>query len=153
MLRYRSRRKISARCLLFASKPCAMGIEKDFQKVRKRMSFFGPPCCCKGMERPSKYRHSRYEQIGRSENIFKKSQNKCRFGGSKVAVGVWEEFLREIGSVLAPGTRGHRELAPFWRQKAKTKAGFSRVASILMPLQKPNRAAASKLMPQKSFSP
>ena len=24
-------------------------------------------------------------------------------------------------------------MAPFWRQKAKTKAGFSRVASIMMP--------------------
>jgi len=51
----------------------------------------------------------------------------------KVAVGVWEEILREIGSVLAPDVRKHRQLAPFWRQKAKTKAGFSRVASILMP--------------------
>gem|GEM_PF-6848565 len=76
---------------------------------------------------------SRYEQTGCSENIFKKSQNKCRFGGSKVAVGVWEEILREIGSVLAPDVRKHRQLAPFWLQKAKTKAGFSRVASILMP--------------------
>ena len=56
MLRYRSSRKLSARCLLFASKPCGTGVEKDFQKVRKRMSFFSPPCCCKGMERPSKYR-------------------------------------------------------------------------------------------------
>lgn len=76
---------------------------------------------------------SRYEQTGRSENIFKKSQNQCRFGGSKDAVGVWEEILREIGSVLAPDSRGHRELAPFWSQKAKTKEVFIRVASILMP--------------------
>ena len=46
---------------------------------------------------------------------------------------MWEEILREIGSVLAPDVRRHRQLAPFWRQKAKAKAGFSRVASILMP--------------------
>ena len=56
MLRYRSRKKMSARYFLFASKPCGTGVEKDFQKVRNRMSFFGSPCCCKGMERPSKYR-------------------------------------------------------------------------------------------------
>ena len=97
------------------------------------MSFFGPPCCCKGMERTSKYRLP-YRQIGRSKIIFFKIfQNQCRFGGSKVAVGWWEEVSQEIGSVLAPDSRGHRQLAPFWRQKAKTKAGFSRVASILMP--------------------
>lgn len=60
-------------------------------------------------------------------------ENICRFGGSKVAVGVWEEILWEIGSVLAPDSRGHRALAPFWRQKAKTKEVFIRVASILMP--------------------
>ena len=88
---------------------------------------------------------SRYEQTGRSENIFKKSQNKCRFGGSKVAVGVWEEILREIGSVLAPDVRKHRQLAPFWRQKAKTKAGFSRVASILMPHSKGKSSCGIKI--------
>ena len=76
---------------------------------------------------------SRYEQTGRSENIFKKSQNQCRFGGSKVAVGWWEEVSQEIGSVLAPDVRKHRQLAPFWRQKAKTKEVFIRVASILTP--------------------
>ena len=76
---------------------------------------------------------SRCRQIGRSEKFFKKFQNYCRFGGSKVAVGVWEEFLREIGSVLAPDARERRELAPFRRQKAKTKAGFSRGAVALSP--------------------
>ena len=33
MLRYRSRRKISARCLLFASKPCGMGVEDNAEKI------------------------------------------------------------------------------------------------------------------------
>ena len=51
---------------------------------------------------------SRYEQTGRSEKYFMKFQNKCRFGGSKVAVGVWEEVLREIGSFLAPSVKGNR---------------------------------------------
>ena len=88
---------------------------------------------------------SRYEQTGRSENIFKKSQNQCRFGGSKDAVGVWEEILREIGSVLVPDVRKHRQLAPFWRQKAKTKAGFSRVASILMPPSKGKSGCGIKI--------
>ena len=55
MLRYRSRRKFSARCLLFASKPCGTGVGKDFQKVRNRMSFFCPPCCCKGVEGRAEY--------------------------------------------------------------------------------------------------
>ena len=88
---------------------------------------------------------SRYEQTGRSENIFKKSQKKCRFGGSKVAVGVWEEILREIGSVLAPDVRRHRQLAPFWRQKAKAKAGFSRAASFLMPPSKSKSGCGIKI--------
>lgn len=44
-----------------------------------------------------------------------------------------------IGSVLAPDARRRLELAPFWRQRAKAKAGFSRVASILMPIQRSNR--------------
>ena len=56
MLRYRSKRKILARCLLFASKPCGTGVEEVFQKVRNKMSFFDLPCCCKGMERSSRYR-------------------------------------------------------------------------------------------------
>ena len=32
--------------------------------------------------------------------------------------------------------RKHRQLAPFWRQKTKTKEVFSRVASFLMPSPK-----------------
>ena len=135
MLRYRSRRKISARCLLFASKPCGTGVEKDFQKVRNRMSFFALHVAVREW-RDQANTGSRYEQTGRSEKYFMKFQNKCRFGGSKVAVGWWEEILREIGSVLAPDSRGHRELAPFWRQKTKTKEVFSRVASFLMPSPK-----------------
>ena len=107
MLRYRSRRKFSARCLLFASKPCGTGVEKDFQKVRNRMSFFCPPCCCKGMERSSKHRLPL--PANKSLQIFSRSfENKCRFGGSKVAVGVGEGDLREIGSVLAPSVKGNR---------------------------------------------
>ena len=88
---------------------------------------------------------SRYEQTGRSEKYFMQFQNKCRFGGSKVAVGVWEEFLRQIGSVLAPDARERRGLAPFWRQKAKAKAGFSRVASILMPPSKGKSGCGIKI--------
>ena len=88
---------------------------------------------------------SRYEQTGRSEKYFMKFQNKCRFGGSKVAVVVWEEILREIGSVLAPDARERRGLAPFWHQKAKTKAGFSRVASILMPPSKGKSGCGIKI--------
>ena len=92
MLRYRSRRKFSARCLLFASKLCDTGVEKVFQKVRNKMSFFDLPCCCKGMKRPSRYRLPLPENRT-LQNSFKKFENKCRFGGSKVAVGVWEEIL------------------------------------------------------------
>ena len=33
MLRYRSRRKFSARCLLFASKPCGTGVEDNAEKI------------------------------------------------------------------------------------------------------------------------
>ena len=88
---------------------------------------------------------SRYEQTGRSEKYFMKFQNKCRFGGSKVAVGWWEEILREIGSVLAPDARRRLELAPFWRQIAKAKAGFSRVASILMPPSKGKSGCGIKI--------
>ena len=135
MLRYRSRRKFSARCLLFASKPCGTGVEKDFQKVRNRMSFFALHVAVREW-RDQANTGSRYEQTGRSEKYFMKFQNKCRFGGSKVAVGWWEEILREIGSVLAPDARRRLELAPFWRQIAKAKAGSSRVASILMPPSK-----------------
>ena len=150
MLRYRSRRKISARCLLFASKPCGTGVEKDFQKVRNRMSFFCPPCCCKGMERSSKHRLPL--PANKSLQIFSRSfENKCRFGGSKVAVGWWEEILREIGSVLAPDARRRLELAPFWRQKAKAKAGFSRVASILMPPSKGKSGCGIKIDATEKF--
>ena len=88
---------------------------------------------------------SLYEQTGRSEKYFMKFQNKCRFGGSKVAVGWWEEILREIGSVLAPDARERRELAPFRRQIAKAKAGFSRVASILMPPSKGKSGCGIKI--------
>ena len=80
-----------------------------------------------------------------SRKIFKKREIECRFGGSKVAVVMWEEILREIGSVLAPDARERRGLAPFWHQKAKTKAGFSRVASILMPPSKGKSGCGIKI--------
>ena len=144
MLRYRSRRKISARCLLFASKPCGTGVEKDFQKVRNRMSFFALHVAVREW-RDQANTGSRYEQTGGSEKYFMKFQNKCRFGGSKVAVGWWEEILREIGSVLAPDARRHLELAPFWCQIAKAKAAFSRVASILMPPSKGKSGCGIKI--------
>ena len=46
--------------------------------------------------------------------------------------GVGGDFARNC-SGLAPDSRGHRALAPFWSQKAKTKEVFIRMASILMP--------------------
>ena len=96
------------------------------------MSLFCPSCCCTEVEGRAEYSLSLPARTT-FKKYFQKSQNQCRFGGLKVAVGVWEEILREIGSVLAPDARERRGLAPFWHQKAKTKAGFSRVASILMP--------------------
>lgn len=88
---------------------------------------------------------SLYRKIGRSKIVSRNFENKCRFGGSKVAVVVWEEILREIGSVLAPDARERRGLAPFWHQKAKTKAGFSRVASFLMPSPKAKSGCGIKI--------
>ena len=144
MLRYRSRRKISARCLLFASKPCGTGVEKDFQKVRNRMSFFALHVAVREW-RGQANTGSPYRQISRYKIFSRSFENKCRFGGSKVAVVVWEEILREIGSVLAPDARRRLELAPFWRQIAKAKAGFSRVASILMPPSKGKSGCGIKI--------
>ena len=66
---------------------------------------------------------------------------------------VWEEILREIGSVLAPDVRKHRQLAPFWRQKAKTKAGFSRVASIMMPCSEVESGSGINFDATKEISP
>lgn len=36
---------------------------------------------------------SLYRKIGRSKIVSRNFENKCRFGGSKVAVEVWEEIL------------------------------------------------------------
>ena len=108
------------------------------------MSFFCPLCCCKGVEGRSEYSLSLPAKTA-LKKYSQKFQNQCRFGGSKVAVGWREEVSQEIGSVLAPDARERRGLAPFWHQKAKTKAGFSRAASILMPPSKGKSGCGIKI--------
>lgn len=74
---------------------------------------------------------SRYEQTGRSENI------SCNF---KINVVLEARRLRQ-----GCGRSFCDRLAPFWRQKAKAKAGFSRVASILMPPSKGKSGCGIKI--------
>ena len=96
------------------------------------MSFFGPPCCCKGLERPSKHRHPIPENrtLRKYFQDISKSMSFWRLKGCGREV---RGAFTKLGSVLAPDARRCLELAPFWRQKARSKAGFSRVASILTP--------------------
>ena len=53
MLRYRSRRKFSARCLLFASKPCGTGVEDNAEKITP--------------------------ESATADHLKRKAKNKCRF--------------------------------------------------------------------------
>ena len=113
--------------------------------------FFEKPCRFSALNvavrgwREKTRKDLRQAEEQRRKRDAKTFSEKCRFGGSKVAVVVWEEILREIGSVLAPDARERRGLAPFWHQKAKTEAGFSRVASILMPPSKGKSGCGIKI--------
>ena len=177
MLRYRSRRKFSAWCLLFASKPCGTGVEDNAEKItpesatadhlkRKaknkcrflRGAGFGnlverffenpcrffPPCCCKGVEGRAEYSLSLparttfkkyFQKISKSMSFWRLEGCGRGVGGdfarNWLRFGARFETAPGVGSVLAP--------------KAKTKAGFSRVASILMPPSKGKSGCGIKI--------
>ena len=96
------------------------------------MSFFCPPCCCKGVEGRAEYSLSLsarttfkkyFQKISKSMSFWRLEGCGRGMGGdfarNWLRFGARFETAPGVGSVLAP--------------KAKTKAGFSRVASILMP--------------------
>ena len=96
------------------------------------MSFFCPPCCCKGVEGRAEYSLSlparttfkkHFQKISKSMSFWRLEGCGRGVGGdfarNWLRFGARFETAPGVGSVLAP--------------KAKTKAGFSRVASILMP--------------------
>lgn len=103
------------------------------------MSFFCPPCCCKGVEGRSEYSLSLPAKTAFKKYFHKISKSMSFWRLKGCGRGMRGVLAFGIGSVLAPDARRRLELAPFWRQRAKAKAGFSRVASILMPIQRSNR--------------
>ena len=130
------------------------------------MSLFCPSCCCTEVEGRAEYSLSLPAKTP-LKKYFQKISKSMSFwrlkGCSRVVRGAFaRNWLRfgarcekapAVGSVLAPDVRKHRQLAPFWRQKAKTKAGFSRVASIMMPCSEVESGSGINFDATKEISP
>lgn len=83
MLRYRSRRKFSARCLLFASKPCGTGVEDNAQKITPESA------TADHLKRKAKNKCRFLRGAGFGNLVERFFENPCRFFALHVAVREW----------------------------------------------------------------
>ena len=110
MLRYRSRRKFSARCLLFALKPCGTGVEDNAEKITP--------------------------ESATADHLKRKAKNKCRFLRGAGFGNLVERFFENPCRFFCPSCccteeEGRAEYSLSLPAKTTLKKYFQKISKFL----------------------